>query len=157
MVRQDCVDWARAEPALQRFMGPYRDEDIATQALAINDALLPILSAACGIPFQLTLGWYEYAGQASYKHGTELPEGLLRNGIAEVIAGGLPMHIWLTSPAFEIIDVSLPAQLAKPIGDANLLRQILYYSNQKTKLSVIYHPTVVGDDFLVRIGAAIKL
>jgi hypothetical protein len=67
------------------------------------------------------------------------------------------MHIWLTSPAFEIIDVCLPTQLAKPIGDEHLLRQILYYSNHETKLSVIYHPTVVGDDFLVRIGAAIAL
>jgi len=157
MVRQDCVDWTRAEQALQRFIGPYRDEEIATQALAINDALLPVLSAACGIPFQLTLGWYELSGKSSYKHGPELPERLLKEGIAEIIADGLPMHIWLTSPAFEIIDVSLPTQLAKPLEDTNLLRQILYYSSETTKLSVIYHPTVVGDDFLVRIGAALPI
>jgi hypothetical protein len=61
--------------------------------------------------------------------------------------------MWLTSPAFEVLDVCLPTIVAARTQNLNLARRILYLSNQDPKPSVTYHPTAVGEELLYRVGA----
>ena len=59
------------------------------------------------------------------------------------------------SPAFEVLDVTLPTTLAQVTKGPKLAGGILYLSNQNPAPEVVYHPTIVGEEFLVKVGAAI--
>jgi hypothetical protein len=82
---------------------------------------------------------------------------LQNDAISVFTAEGLPMHVPHTSPASEVVDVTLPTTLASVTGASYLAGRILYLSNQESKPSVIYHPTVIGVDFLDKIGATVQV
>lgn len=141
---------------MREYFGRCSREEIAGQAFAINISLLRTLSETLGIPFVLTLGWLETDGKPHFEHGDELLERLMKDGIS-AYPDGLPLYAWLTSPACEVVDATLPTTIAAATGEPGLAGGIVYISNQDPPPSVIYHPTVVGIDFLDKIGATIAL
>ena len=153
IVNKDCVDWTVAEPVLQRLIGPYRDEEIERELFAMNARLVPQLLEALGIPFRLTIGWFDISGEIHHRHDQAQLKRLLEKDPSLDTSRGLDLHVWLTSPAFEVLDVCLPTIVAARTQDPNLARGILYLSNQDPNPSVTYHPTTVGEEFLFRIGA----
>ena len=153
VANKDCVDWTLAEPALQSLLGAYREDELAKELFAMNCRLLPHLCAAINVPLRITLGWFEHDGKSRYVHDHALLERLLKKDPTVDTSRGLPLHVWFTSPAFEIIDIALPTIMSRNGGRRELAGGILYLSNQSTEPAVIYHPTVVGEDFLYRIGA----
>lgn len=155
LVRKDCVQMERVQPVLQQYLGRYTQEDVVGQAFAINVQLVPLLAAKLGLPFTLTMGWFEHDGKRPYEHGEELIARLLKHGLGAFATEGLPLHVWLTSAACEVLDVTLPTTLAEITGQGALGGGVIYLSNQTIAPEIIYHPTVVGEDFLVKIGAAI--
>jgi hypothetical protein len=110
------------------------------------------LRTAIGVPLTITTGWIEQGGQSRYVNDHALLERLLKKDPSVDTSRGLPLHVWLTSPAFEIIDIALPTIMARNGGGRELAGGVLYLSNQDPKPSVIYHPTVLGEEFLYRIG-----
>jgi hypothetical protein len=50
----------------------HRPVELIGQTVAINLALVPILLAATGVPYQLTIGWTEKQGRACFKHDDAL-------------------------------------------------------------------------------------
>jgi hypothetical protein len=54
-----------------------------------------------------------------------------------------------------VLDVTLPTTLAEVTGDTDLVGRVLYLSNQTEAPRVLYHPTVVGEDFMLKIGAGL--
>lgn len=105
-----------------------------------------------GIPFRLTIGWIDISGEIHYQHDQAMLLWLLKKDPTLDTSRGVGLHVRLTSPAFEIIDVWLPTIVALRTNQPAMAWRILYASNQDLKPSVIYHPTVVGEEFLYRIG-----
>lgn len=157
IVRKDCVDLARLTPVLQGFLGDYTLEDIATRPIELHYRLIPLLHEKLGIPFNFTVGWFDDNGKHVYRHDEKLIEELLTGMKSDHYLNGLPIHSWLTSPAFEILDVGLHSLLAHVTGKPDHAGGVIYYSNTEQKPEIIYHPTVVGEDFLERIGATVSL
>ena len=155
VVNKDCVDLSTLAPVLQFYFGRYRQEEMVGQAFAINTSLIPLLLDKVGIPFTLTMGWFDDHGKRPYEHGEELIEKLLKRESDTALMQGLPLHVWLTSPAFEVLDVTLPTTLAQVSQNPKLAGGILYLSNQNPAPEILYHPTIMGEEFLVKIGAAI--
>ena len=89
--------------------------------------------------------------------GEQLLRSLTRDGLASFQSDGLPLHVWLTSRACEIIDVTLPTTIAAATGADELWGGVIYISNAEPLPPVIYHPTIVGVDCLEAIGAAIPI
>jgi hypothetical protein len=114
--RPDLVDKNKADPVLRRPLGHYEDREIVNQALAVQMLLLRELSLGIEVPLMLTRGWFEIEGRASYQHGDQLRRKLREEGAAPFMVDGLPLHVWLTSPAFEVIDATLPTILAQVAG-----------------------------------------
>ena len=81
---------------------------------------------------------------------------MLRDGLGSFRQEGIPLHVWLTSPACEVLDVTLPATIAAISDAAQLLGGIIYISNRHPKPPVACHPTVLGMEFLDRIGATVR-
>jgi hypothetical protein len=155
-IKKDCLKLECARGPLQRLFNRYSVEEIAAQTLAINLQLLPDLSEAFSAPLTLTGGWFETAGKACYQHGRELIQELLTYGIERHGAAGIPMHYWFTSPAAEVLDVLLPAVMAASTGNAGATTGVIYLSNRERNLPVTYHPTILGAEFLEKVGAVLS-
>ena len=70
---------------------------------------------------------------------------------------GLPLHFWLTSPAFEVLDVCLYTVLARVLNKPEFVGGVICYSNTEQKPEILYHPTITGAAFLERIGATVDI
>jgi hypothetical protein len=157
LVEKDCVNVEAVTRAVYGYLDEFSDGEAIGQAFAINVNIIPYLYAETGIPFTLTMGWFEHCGKELFRHDECLLRTLMRDGISEYQPYGVPIHAWLTSPAFEVLDVTLPTTIAGVSGAKELSGGIIYISNQDAAPPWIYHPTVVGVEFLEKIGAAIPL
>ncbi len=101
------------------------------------------------------MGWFDHAGRRPYLHDEAFIEKLVKEGAGKFLTEGLPLHVWLTSPACEVLDATLPTTLAEATGSKNLAGGIVYLSNHTAAPAITYHPTVIGEEFLVKIGVAI--
>jgi hypothetical protein len=97
--------------------------------LPLSPSLAPITVNRCGrhtinptrrqsctltgrtLPFHLTIGWIEQQGRARFQHDEDLIACFLALKEEAWRRKGLPFHIWLTSPALEIIDVTFAMNL----------------------------------------------
>jgi hypothetical protein len=155
LARKDCLDMDRIQPVLQDYVGRYSQAEIIGQAFAINVQLVSLLADKIGLPLTLTMGWFDHAGKQPYQHDEAFIEKLLQEGAGKYLTERLPLHVWLTSPACEVLDVTLPTTLAEVTGSRNLAGGVVYLSNRTVAPGIIYHPTVVGGDFLMKIGVAV--
>ena len=148
----DCIDIEQTTPVLQRLLGGYTEEQVARQCLTVNYQLKPLLEEQLGFPLYLTIDWYEHFGQKIYEHDEQLLTSLVQVGAANYKADGFPFHCWLTSPAHEVLDATLPTTIASVAPQHRRLSGAVYYfSLSHPTREVVYHPTIVGEDFLLRI------
>ncbi len=157
IIRKNCVEMERLTPVLQEFMADRTMEDVADRSLEINLKLIPFLAEKLGIPFTLTIGWFDDHGRQVYRHDEKLLHDLLGGMKVNDYFKGLPFHFWLTSPAFEVLDVCLYTILAQVMRKPEFVGGVIYYSNAETKPEIIYHPTITGTAFLERIGATVDM
>jgi len=152
LVAKDCVDPDRTMHALLDYFDRHRPAELVGQTVAINLALIPILLEATGAPLQLTIGWIEQQGRARFKHDESLIARFLELKEEAWRREGMPFHIWLTSPALEVLDVTFAMNLGWAKTREQCAPLIIYQSTRNTIKEPIYHPTLVGEQFLARIG-----
>jgi hypothetical protein len=101
-------------------------------------------------PIYFTLGYVETPEKKYFYHTKKDLKTLLANGMDNP---EMNLHAWLTLPSMEIIDLTLPGSIAQARGDKPP-KSFGIIANHADQLlnGCKYHPTLVGDDFLVRIG-----
>jgi hypothetical protein len=132
-------------------LSPYVGEYLA----AIHFALAPLLYDRTGIPFNLTIGWLVRKGKALCQHDERLIQYFIEGNTQAWLDEGCPFHLWLTSPAFEILDVTfaMNSGWAKNRGECADL--IVYQSAHEPPGDSVYHPTLVGPDFFHKTGGVL--
>lgn len=101
-------------------------------------------------PIYFTIGHVEIPGKTYFYHTKKDLKTLLTNGMD---TPEMNLHAWLTLPSMEIIDLTLLGSIAYARGDKPP-KDFGIIANHADQLldGCKYHPTLVGDDFLVRIG-----
>jgi hypothetical protein len=155
LVRKDCVNMDSARPVLLEYFEGSEPESMIGQTAAINFALVPLLYGKTGIPFNLTIGWLMRKGKAIYQHDEQLIQRFIEGKTEVWLHEGCPFHLWLTSPACEILDVTFAMNLgwAKTLEECADL--IVYQSAHEPPGDSIYHPTLVGPDFFRKTGGVL--
>jgi hypothetical protein len=148
LVEKDCVDPDKTMPVLLDYFDEHEPGELVGQTLAINVALIPRLLDQTGVPFNLTLGWIELDGKPRFQHGEERIRQFLREGMTAWRRDGVPFHVWLTSPAFEVLDVTFAMNNGLAQTQEECARLIIYKSMYGSTDDPIYHPTVVGEESL---------
>lgn len=152
LVQKDCVDPDQVMEVLLAFFNRHTPQDLVGQTAAINIGLIPLLFEATGVPWQLTIGWIEKGERPIFQHD----ESTLRRFLAEKQLAwqreGVPFHIWLTSPACEVLDVTFAMNLGWAKSSEECARLVIYQSAELAAVDPVYHPTTVGEDFFVRSG-----
>ena len=155
LVRKDCVDMERTRGVLLDYFDRHEPHELTGQIAAICFALVPLLLDKTGIPFNLTIGWMVRDGRVIYQHDEETIRRFLREKSAAWQREGLPFHLWLTSPACEIIDVTFAMALGRAPTREECDRLIVYQSAHALLSDHVYHPMLVGPYFFHRIGAVL--
>lgn len=155
IVRKNCVDMKRVRPVILAYFDRHTPEELLGQTLAIHFALIPKLADNTGVPFNLTIGWMTRNGKSFFQHDAQLIRRFLKEKGAAWQREGLPFHLWLTSPAFEIVDITFALCIGWAKTRAECDNLIVYQPADSPPSNLIYHPTIVGPDFFRQIGAVL--
>jgi hypothetical protein len=153
LVSNNCVDPDRTLTALLDYR--HTPGELVGQTVAINLALMPILLKTTGVPFQFTIGWIEREGRAHFEHNQILITRFLAHKEDAWRSEGLPFHIWLTSPALEILDVTFAMNLGWAQTRQECARLVIYQTLSDAVKEPIYHPTLLGSAFFERINLVV--
>jgi hypothetical protein len=155
VVRKDCVDMANVMPILLEYFDRHDPAELVGQTAAIHFALVPLLVRETGIPFQLTIGWMVHEGRTIYEHDEETYRRFLREKFAAWSREGMPFHLWLTSPAYEILDVTFAMNLDWAKTREQCEKLVIYQSAHSVPAKDVYHPMLVGPEFFPQTGAVV--
>ena len=155
VVRKDCVDMAKIMPVLLDYFGRHDPAELIGQTAAIHFALVPLLVRETGIPFQLTIGWMVHDGRTIFQHDEETHRRFLQEKFAAWSREGMPFHLWLTSPAYEILDVTFAMNLGRAKTREECQRLVIYLSARASPGNDVYHPMLVGPEFFRQTGAVL--
>jgi len=59
----------------------------------------------------------------------------------------MPFHLWLTTPAFEVVDITFAMNFGWAKNREECARLVFYYPADKPQSNPIHHPTLAGVDF----------
>jgi hypothetical protein len=155
LVRKDCVDMKIVLPILLDYFRRNSPEAMVGQTAAINFALVPLLYDKTGIPFNLTIGWVLHKGTPIYEHDEHRIEQFLKEHTDAWLREGCPFHLWLTSPACEILDITFAMNLGWARNANECAELIVYQSSRGPQGDSVYHPTIVGPDFFHKTGGVL--
>ena len=156
VVSKDCVDPERTLKVVLEYYDRHTPEEFIGQTLAINADLIPLLWHKTRVPFEITIGFLDLAGK---RYG-ECSEETIRRFMSDKLVAwqreGVPFRVWLTSPACEVIDVSFAVHPGSRTRK-ECARRVIYKSPRTSQGEPIYHPVIVGEDFLYQTGVLIDL
>ena len=155
LVKKDCVDMRTLQPVLLDFFERSPPDSMIGQTAAIHFALVPLLYDKTGIPFNLTIGWLVRKGKPLCQHDERLIQRFIEGNTDAWLEEGCPFHLWLTSPAFEILDVTFAMNLGWAKNREECADLIVYQSAHQSPTESIYHPTLVGPDFFHKTGGVL--
>jgi hypothetical protein len=155
LVKKDCVDMNIVRPVLLDYFERSPPDSMIGQTAAINIALVPLLYDKTGIPFNLTIGWLIRKGKAIFQHDEQLIQRFVEGKTAVWLHEGCPFHLWLTSPACEILDVTFAMNLGWAKTREECARLLVYQSTHDPPGDSVYHPTLVGPDFFHKTGGVL--
>jgi hypothetical protein len=155
VMRKNCVDMSAVMPVLLDYFDEHSPDEMLGQTLAIHFDLIPRLYDATRIPFFLTVGWMVWEGRPLHAHEEDLIRRFMEGGSDAWIREGCPFHLWMTSPAFEILDITFAMNMGNAQTREECARRVVYQPAHALAEEFIYHPTLVGPDFFYKTGAII--
>ena len=157
-VRKDCIDLTKALPVIVDCYNQHPSDRLRGRTAAIHNMLQPRLSEALGgLPLYLSIGWIELDGTPRVQHGEERIRMFLTEKWAAWQREGVPFHLWFTSPALEVLDITFALNLGWATSAEDCARRVIYQPLHAPRGNPIYHPTIVGDDFFLQSGAAVSI
>lgn len=152
LVRNDCIQMQSLRPVLLDYFERSPPDSMIGQTAAIYFALGPLLHDKTRIPYNLTIGWLVHKGKAVHEHDERLIQHFIEGNTDAWLAEGCPFHLWLTSPACEILDVTFAMNLHGTKTKEECADLVIYQSAHQPPGDLIYHPTLVGPDFFHKTG-----
>jgi hypothetical protein len=155
LVRKDCVDIQSLRPVLLDYFNCSPPDSMIGQTAASHFALVPLLYDKTRISFNLTIGWLVHGGKPIHQHDERLIQRFIEGNTDAWLEEGCPFHLWLTSPACEILDVTFAMNLGWANNREECADLIVYQSAHEPPSDSIYHPTLVGPDFFHKTGGVL--
>lgn len=158
LVKKPCVDPDVTLPVLLDYFDRHTPGELLGQTLAINVDLITLLWDKTHVPFEITFGFAEIKGQRFGECSDSIVRRYLADKQVAWVRDGVPFHIWLTTPACEVIDITWAMNLGTATTRKECAERIFYkrvdapHNDPPT-----YHPVIVGEDFLFKTGCFLEL
>ncbi len=139
---------------LQDNLGKLNPDYISNKCFEIHNEIKEGLEGILGVQLVYTLGYINVdRGPVFYTSIKELCRMLKYDNSQISITNKLKLHAWLTTPNYEIIDLTFMTTLALITNNPNSIGGIIFQHNTNFRGDLEYHPQLVGNDFLKKIGA----
>lgn len=128
--------------------------EVNKQCLNIHFVFKARLEKLWGIPIIYTIGYVSTPNSGDMFKKSE--EELFKLMQEKIMPSEFKLHAWLTLPSMEVIDLSFPTSYAIHNGvkpKQNQVSSIVASYPHEVEDLVCYHPMVLGEDYLYKIGA----
>ncbi|WP_336844137.1 hypothetical protein [Providencia rettgeri] len=139
---------------INQIFSNYRPEDVSQQCFGIMLYLQPFLEEIFRKPLYYTLGYIQYNHRPVFFTPCEV---LKEKMVTPFTTGGsFNLHAWLTTPNLEIIDLTFGTTFGVVTNNPDTygLSSMQHYSKFDERM--IYHPQLVGEDYLRKCGGLIE-
>ncbi|WP_211442926.1 hypothetical protein [Collimonas humicola] len=144
----------KVEACLQKAMGHLQAETVAVQCFAFSEFLREPLEEALGVPLTYTLGFVKMNNKPVFHTPIDELKRMLDAG--RPASRALNLHAWLTLPSKEIIDVTFATTYAIVKNVPDLIGRASFIHPDDMVGNDTYHPQLLGEDFLRRIGMLLE-
>ena len=107
---------AKLSEQFQRFFSDYSVDDLAGKCISMHRDAKPIIEDVLSCSVMLTIGYVTENDQVYFKFSDEDIDYWLSNQEGVLKSGKIKVHVWITLPTMEIIDLSLNVTLMKISG-----------------------------------------
>lgn len=137
------------QKVVSKHLSHFQAEDVSQQCFAVTAALKAPLEQALGIPLTFTLGYVEYEGRKVFYSDTRDLKTMLRKGMS---SPAVNLHAWLTLPSHEVIDMTFGTTYGVVTKTPSCIGRMCFLHPDKMTDDMQYHPQLIGEDYLERIG-----
>ncbi len=135
----------------QKKLPEFTVDQISAQCIKIHYEFKKELELLLDIPIYYTIGYIKiYDNEIFFQSEKSLKE-MLDNG--NLCTNNIKLHTWLTLPSMEILDFTFPTTYGKVTGNKELYGKTVIIHPNNLEHGMSYHPMIVGDEFLFKIGA----
>jgi hypothetical protein len=140
----------RFADAVHEAIGSPGLEEIVSQCMTIHHRLQRPLERLLHCPTYYTIGWVSYSSGNHFKFDDSLIAEKLKYG--HIPGSSISIHVWLTLPSMEIIDLSLSTTMGYVLKNERMLGGVIATHSNELTGGMAYKPMLVGDDFLRKSG-----
>ena len=152
LVRKDCIDPTFALAAALKYFDSHSSFERTRMPVQTNADFLAIFWQEAQVPLELTFGVVDVGGKTYGECSDATIRRYLRDKDLAWQREGVPFRVWLTSPACEVLDVTFAMVTSQTREQC--AKRIIYKPVSASHLSTpVYHPRIVGVDFLEQTGA----
>lgn len=133
----------------------FTTNEINAQCYGFNHRIKKILDNECNnTTFIYTIGYVEIDGDILFQQSLDKLRQMIKQGKPIYNNdGGLNIHVWLTLPSMEIIDLTLPTSLRSNTKKfSNIEKGSIIQIDPSENKYIKYTPLLIGEDFFYRIG-----
>lgn len=139
---------------LQKTLGRFSAEHVSQQCFAVTFFMKEQLESMLENTLTYTLGYVELNQKNVFYTPYEKLKELLIN---PVTSGPVNLHAWLTTPAYEIIDLTFSTTYGVVNNDPSCIGGMMAQHHSAFTQDLKHHPQIIGEDFLYEIGAIKEL
>lgn len=134
---------------VQKILGQYQPEDVSQKRFQITGMMRSHLEDLLKTPLTITLGYVDYNKTSMFYTPIEELKSLLNGG---PYFGFMSLHAWLTTPNYEIIDLTFGTTYSVINNDPEPFGALFCQHYSKFNEGMTYRPQLVGDAYLRKIG-----
>lgn len=149
--RENCIK------VIQEVSSRYTADEISQQCFWYMLNLKPMLEDVLDSPLYYTLGYIQF--QYNKKTVFYTSENELRGKLSDGVVPGTAfnLHAWLTTTHMEIIDLTFGTTYGVVHNIPELIGLCTFKHSSEFDENMVYHPQLIGDDYLKKIGALVEI
>ena len=137
---------------LVKQQGGLKLSDVSSRCVDANITVKPYVEKFFGVTVYVTSGAVRQEPTSPFFELSESDiHALLVNPIQRQRLQPIPFHAWLTFPTMEILDITLGTSIGVRFNVQKMLGQV--YGGYPAALPLVWHPMMVGEEFLRKSGA----
>lgn len=136
---------------IQSIASNYTPEEVSQQCFGYMYFAQGALEDALQTKLYFTLGYVDYEKRPLFYTSEKGLKSKLGNPMSGV--GAINLHAWLTTPNMEIIDLTFATTYGVVNNIPSVIGRCSFQHYSEFNENMIYHPQLVGEDYLKQIGA----
>lgn len=133
--------------AVQSILGQYQPEEVSQQCFQIIGLMKEALEEVFEVPLTITLGYVNFNQKPTFY----TPLDKLRDLLSQPpVFEGMNLHAWLTTPNYEIIDLTFGTTYSIINNEPAPLGMMVCRHYSQLTNNMTYHPQLLGEEYLFK-------